>query len=68
MKTWGDVFNFYKRQGHDPSSAAVKADEWENRQPWANCPSTHCERSQECRSPSECSGLRTLQASRMGGR
>ena len=31
-KTWGDVFNSYKRQGHDPSSAALKADEWEARQ------------------------------------
>ncbi len=25
-------------------------------EPWQRCPSTHCERSQECRSPSECSG------------
>ena len=23
---------------------------------WTRCPSTHCERSQECRSPHECSG------------
>jgi len=23
---------------------------------WRNCPSTHCERAQECRSPHECSG------------
>ena len=23
---------------------------------WRHCPSTHCERSQECRSPHECSG------------
>lgn len=23
---------------------------------WRICPSTHCERSQECRSPNECSG------------
>lgn len=23
---------------------------------WTQCPSTHCERSQECRSPNECSG------------
>ena len=25
------------------------------KQPWQRCPSTHCERSQECRSPHECS-------------
>lgn len=24
--------------------------------PWARCPSTHCERRQECASPHECSG------------
>lgn len=24
--------------------------------PWTRCPSTHCERSEECRSPHECSG------------
>jgi len=23
---------------------------------WKRCPSTHCERAQECRSPNECSG------------
>jgi len=23
---------------------------------WERCPSTHCERAQECRSPHECSG------------
>ncbi len=24
------------------------------RQPWKKCPSTHCERREECTSPSEC--------------
>ena len=23
---------------------------------WERCPSTHCERAQECRSPNECAG------------
>lgn len=66
-KTWGDVFNFHKRQGHDPSSAAVKADEWQKRQPWARCPSTHCERSQECRSPNECSASKQLECASCHG-
>lgn len=26
------------------------------KEPWRRCPSTHCERSQECRTPHECSG------------
>ena len=25
--------------------------------PWTRCPSTHCERSQECISPHECNGM-----------
>jgi hypothetical protein len=26
-------------------------------EPWKRCPSTHCERAQECRSPSECAAV-----------
>ena len=32
---------------------------------WKNCPSTHCERSQECRSPHECNGWRKAKIIRM---
>ena len=35
---------------HDPHIRALMS------RPWELCPSTHCERAQECRSPSECSG------------
>lgn len=31
---------------------------WNVLEPWKHCPSTHCERSQECRSPNECSATR----------
>lgn len=31
-KNWGDVFEYYRFNGHDPSSAAEKADAWEKRQ------------------------------------
>ena len=34
---------------------AEAAKAWQAMGAWVNCPSTHCERSQECRSPSECS-------------
>ena len=34
------------------------------KQPWQRCPSTHCERSQECRSPHECSAVGTHLARR----
>ncbi|WDA37826.1 hypothetical protein [Sphingobium sp. YC-XJ3] len=30
-------------------------DAWNALQPWKHCPSTHCERAQECRSVNECS-------------
>ena len=55
--TWGLVFARHVRRGEDYSSAAYAADQWEKRQDpcrWANCPSTHCERRQECASPNEC--------------
>ena len=56
-KTWGTVFSHYKAKGCDPSDAAYHADQWEKRQHsdrWKHCCSTHCERSEECRSPHEC--------------
>lgn len=34
---------------------------------WQNCPSTHCERSQECRSPHECNGWRKAKIVRFWG-
>jgi hypothetical protein len=55
--TWGAVFIRYKARGCDPSDAAFRADQWEKRQDntrWARCPSTHCERAQECHTPNEC--------------
>lgn len=55
--TWAAVFNRHKSRGCDPSDAAFRADQWEKRRHpgrWANCPSTHCERRQECASPNEC--------------
>ena len=55
--TWGKIFNRYVSRGHDHSSAAFHADQWEKRkyqQRWSECPSTHCERRQECASPHEC--------------
>lgn len=52
--SWSEAFNRHKRRGRDPSDAAYRADTAEQR--WQRCPSTHCERSQECRSPSDCSG------------
>lgn len=58
MRDWGSVFNHYKAKGCDPSDAAHRADQWEKRQDgarWSRCPSTHCERRQECSSPNECS-------------
>jgi hypothetical protein len=58
MSAWGVIFNRYKQRGHDPASAAYMADQWEKRQHpdrWKNCPSTHCERRQECSSKNECS-------------
>jgi hypothetical protein len=64
--TWGTVFNRYVSRGHDHSSAAFQADQWEKRQHqrrWSECPSTHCERRQECASPHECcANLKNLRA------
>lgn len=59
--TWGVVYNRHVAKGMDQSSAAHLADQWEKRQRpdrWKDCPSTHCERSQECRSPHECCAKR----------
>lgn len=64
MGEWGTVFNRYKKRGCDPSDAAYRADQWEKRrQPdrWKGCPSTHCERSGECRSPNDCAAPRDMQ-------
>ena len=55
--SWGAIFNRLKANGHDPSSAAYMADQWEKRQHsgrWKHCPSTHCERREECASPHDC--------------
>lgn len=64
--TWGAVFNHYRQKGHDSSSAAFQADQWEKRKypnRWSECPSTHCERRQECSSKFECAAnLRRLRA------
>ena len=35
---------------------------WNAINPWAHCPSTHCERAQECRSVNECSAERSALA------
>lgn len=51
---WASTFNRKLRQGHDHGSAAFSADRAERRAAQA-CPSTHCNRSEECRSPHECS-------------
>ena len=58
VRTWGDIYNRWLVKGHDHGSAAEKADAWERRVLSGNrsCTSTHCERRQECASPSECSG------------
>ena len=56
--TWGDIFNKYRRRGHDHADAAYRADQWEKRQRldrWKECPITHCERGGVCRSPNDCS-------------
>lgn len=58
MSGWGAIYNRYLKRGHDHGSAAFAADQWEKRKDakrWSRCPSTHCERAQECRSPHECS-------------
>lgn len=54
--TWSDIFWKYVRRGEDRCAAAFMADNWERRQKpnWARCPSTHCERRQECASPNGC--------------
>lgn len=53
--TWADIFWKYVRRGEDRSAAAMMADGWEKRQKnWKRCPSTHCERRQECASPNGC--------------
>ena len=55
--TWGTIYQKYVRRGHDHADAAFRADQWEKRQDvdrWRRCPSTHCERRQECASPHEC--------------
>lgn len=56
---WARIYNRYLAMGHDNGSAAYAANKAEKRCA-ANCPSTHCNRSAECRSPSECSAKRTL--------
>lgn len=56
-KSWSEIYWNYRRKGEDNSSAALRADEYVSRdQPWHYCPSTHCERCEECRSPNECCG------------
>lgn len=53
MGPWGQAFNRAIARGHDHGSAAEIADRAEQRAA-KNCPSTHCERRQECASPHEC--------------
>ena len=58
MNSWGVIYNKHLSRGEDHGSAAYAADQWEKRQHanrWKECPSTHCERRQECASPNECS-------------
>ena len=40
---------------------------WNVLEPWKHCPSTHCERSQECRAPNECSATRAALTASEGG-
>lgn len=57
MSTWGTVYRRHLQRGEDHGSAAWAADQWEKRQQhdrWKRCPSTHCERRQECASPHDC--------------
>lgn len=51
---WAVTFNRKLSLGHDHGSAAYSADLAEKRAT-TRCPSTHCQRSRECRSPHECS-------------
>lgn len=66
IMTWSVVFNRYCERGCDKSDAAYRADQWEKRQVqkrWQHCCSTHCERSEECRSPNDCSAsLKAIRA------
>jgi hypothetical protein len=65
--TWGAIYNRYVKRGHDHADAAFRADQWEKRQQpdrWRRCPSTHCERRQECASPHECCAKRRLPTAR----
>lgn len=57
LASWGDVYRRYLGRGYDHGAAAYYADQNEKRKyskRWKHCPSTHCERSHECRSPNEC--------------
>jgi hypothetical protein len=64
--SWGTVYSRYVSKGHDHGSAAYAADQWEKRQArdrFRHCSSTHCERSEECRSPHDCfSSLKRIRA------
>lgn len=61
MSTWSTVYRRHLQRGEDHGYAAFAADQWEKRQKsrrWKMCPSTHCERRQECTSPHECSAAK----------
>lgn len=50
-------FDKLLRSGKSPIEAAYESRQWEKRaypNRWSQCSSTHCERSEECRSPSDC--------------
>jgi hypothetical protein len=64
---WATTYNRKLAQGHDHGSAACAADAAEKRAA-ANCPSTHCNRSDECHSPSDCSAKKTYGGDADAGR
>lgn len=51
------MFESFKRRGFSDVDAEHEARQWEKRQHadrWKHCCSTHCGRSEECRSPHDC--------------
>lgn len=69
MNSWGAIYNRHLKRGEDHGSAAYAADQWEKRKHlvrWRYCSSTHCERSNECRSPHDCTA--SVSAMRLEGK
>lgn len=50
-----EVGNDYPGSSCQQWCAERAANAWNALKPWRHCPSTHCERAQECRSVNECS-------------